>query len=262
MFDLQDPVEAALDSFRGQDVGPSEATRESARRTLIEQFGSPASGPRTLGSQRLSRRTLVVAVVAIGTLVCSGIGVAAVKYQSGRDSATAPEARQALSSAADLPALQRPAEFTADELAAKKVLEAGLVNHDLSEGAAGRVVLSSARPFSLPDNEGFAWVARTSEDEICLFSPRLGGEELTYSGACNSLDQFNQGGIVGVSPGGGDGRYIGYAVQPEGVRSVIGEADGSKRDAVATDGVVIASLGAGESFSSGGLALATDDLAP
>jgi hypothetical protein len=223
------------------------------------QFG-PAPEPRALGSQRLSRRTLVVAVVSIATLVSSGIGVAAVQYQSGRDSATAPQARQALSSAADLPALQGSAEFTADELAAKNALGAGLASHDPSEGAASRVVLSSARPFSLPDNQGFAWVARTSEDEICLFSPKLGGERLSYSGACNSLAQFNEGGIVGVSPGGAEGRYVGYAVQPAGVRTTIGEADGSKRDASATDGVVIASLAAGESFSSGGLALATDDL--
>jgi hypothetical protein len=210
----------------------------------------------------MNKRSTVFLIAAFAMLVCSGIAVAAVKYQSGTDSATAPQSRQALGSAAALPALQGPAEFTEDELAAKKVLEAGLANHDPSEGAASRVVLSSARPFPLPDHQGFAWVARTSEDEICLFSPQLGVKQKpTYSGACNSLAHFNEGGIVGVSPGGAVGRYVGYAVQPAGVRTTIGEADGSKRDADATNGVVIASLGSGESFSSGGLAIATDDLA-
>lgn len=209
----------------------------------------------------MNKRSTVFLLAAIATLVFSGIAVAAVKYQSGTDSTTAPQARQALNSAVSLPALQRPADFTADELAAGKALAAGLANHDPSEGAASRVVLSSARPFPLPDNQGFAWVARTSRDEICLFSPELGAEKLIYSGACNTLSQFNEAGIVGVSPGGAKGQYVGYAVQPAGVRTTIGDADGSKRDAAATDGVVIAALGAGESFSSGGLAIATDDLA-
>lgn len=209
----------------------------------------------------MNKRSTVFFLAAIATLVFSGIAVAAVKYKSGTDSATAPQARQALSSAGALPALQSPADFTADELATKKALEAGLAHHDPAEGAASRVVLSSARPFPLPDNQGFAWVARTSSDEICFLSPQLGAKKLLYSGACSTLEQFNEGGIVGVAPGGAKGRYVGYSVQPAGVRTTIGEANGSKRDAAASDGVVIESLGSGESFSSGGLAIATDSLA-
>lgn len=260
MFNPQDPIEVALASFRGRDFAPSEVARKSARHALLRQFGNPAAHSLKRGTT-MNRRSTVFLLAAIATLVCSGIAVATVKYQGGTDSATAPEARQSLSSAAALPALQGPAEFTADELAAKRALEAGLANHDPSEGAASRVVLSSARPFPLPDNQGFAWVARTSKDEICLLSPELGAEKLLYSGACNTLAQFNEVGIVGVSPGGAEGHYIGYAVQPTGVRTTIGEANGSKRDAAATDGVVIASLVSGELFSSGGFAIATDDLA-
>lgn len=206
----------------------------------------------------MNKKVVFLTTLAAIVLGASSVSVAGIALSTDNSSAVAP--RAALSDVSQLKVFDRSNSFSTAERSSLDQLRAQLASYP-TDIAAGRVVVASARPFPIPGESGFVWIAKTSDGGICEFMPQLApGNAPGFSSGCGSIDDFNRAGLAALNYGSKD-NFISVVVQPSDVAApVVSSPDGPSRTLPVQSNVTVASLKAGQAVKTGGSSFSTNDL--
>jgi len=112
-----------------------------------------------------------------------------------------------------------------------------------------------ARGTATDNGKYTVWSVPTVKGGICVLVPNIGG---SFAAGCDSIDDFNAGGNVGVGLVAPD-TLVAAVAQPPGVQSDVTDNDSSKVVDTAS-GVAAVVLKRGETLRSGSSTFSADDL--
>lgn len=208
----------------------------------------------------MKKKVVLSGLVLALTLSVVGVSLGGTSFKTEADAQLPP--RTALAQIDDLDALSTKNAFTLPEQKSFEILEGqvGTYRRD-DEGSVSKIDIGSARPFAIPSDKGYVWVAKTSDGGICAFTPQLApGMSGGFTAACNPLKDFNGSGLAGLSRI-GENEFLGYSIQPPGVEPpVVVDVGGESEVVPVRSGVAIAILGHRQALKTGGLTLTADDL--
>lgn len=206
----------------------------------------------------MKKLLVFISAIALLALASAGASVAGILPATGGD---APPSRPVISDVDALPVFDQLPSLTKAQSASLESLKSQISDYP-TDISAGNVEFNSARPFSIPGENGFIWIAKTSDGAVCEFMPQMEpGTPGGFSSGCSSLEDFNRTGLSTLNFG-SHGDFVAVSIQPDGVDPAeVLRTDGSKSTLPQTDGVTVANVSLGQAVESGGVTLATSDLA-
>jgi hypothetical protein len=207
----------------------------------------------------MNKKIAFLATLVVVVLGLSGASIAGSSFSTDNSGQVAP--RRALTDISQLSAFSRSSDFSPSERASLAQLRTQTSDYP-TDIAAGRILISSARPFVIPGEAGFVWIVKTSDGGICEFMPQLApGNAPGFSSGCSSLDDFNRAGLAALNHGSKE-NFVAVVIQPSDVAApVVTSPDGGAKTLPVQSNVTVASLRTGQAVTSGGSVFATEDLA-